>query len=57
VHVAIDDHTRLACVEVLPDERVNACADFLTRAVAWFAAHGVTVARVLTGNALSYRRG
>jgi len=57
VHVAIDDHTRLAYVEVLPDERVDACAGFLTRAVAWFARRGVTVERVLTDNALSYRRG
>jgi transposase InsO family protein len=57
VHVAIDDHSRLAYVEVLPDERVDACAGFLTRAVAWFAARDVTVARVLTDNALSYRRG
>jgi transposase InsO family protein len=57
VHVAIDDHSRLAYVEVLPDERVDACAGFLTRAVAWFAAREVTVARVLTDNALSYRRG
>lgn len=57
VHVAIDDHTRLAYAEVLPNERAGTCAGFLTRAVAWFAAHGVTVRRVLTDNALSYRRG
>jgi transposase InsO family protein len=57
VHVAIDDHTRLAYVEVLPDEKTGTCAGFLTRAAAWFAAHGVTIARVLTDNALSYRRG
>jgi transposase InsO family protein len=57
VHVAIDDHSRLAYVEVLPDERVAACAGFLTRAVAWFAAQGVVVRRVLTDNAMSYRRG
>jgi transposase InsO family protein len=57
VHVAIDDHSRLAYVEVLPDERVTACAGFLRRAVAWFAGHDVTVIRVLTDNALSYRRG
>ena len=57
LHVAIDDHTRLAYVEVLPDERVHACAGFLTRAVAWFAAHDVVVLRVLTDNAMSYRRG
>src|SRR3954454_22079086 len=57
VHVAIDDHTRLAYAEVLPDERVATCAGFLTRAVAWFAAQGVTVRRVLTDNAMSYRKG
>jgi transposase InsO family protein len=57
VHVAIDDHTRLAYAEVLPDEQTGACAGFLTRAVAWFASHGVTIRRVLTDNALSYRRG
>ena len=56
VHVAIDDHTRLAYVEVLPDERATACAGFLTRAAAWFAGHGITVERVLTDNALTYRR-
>ena len=57
VHVAIDDHTRLAYAEVLPDERVATCAGFLTRAAAWFAARGVTVRRVLTDNAKSYRIG
>jgi transposase InsO family protein len=57
VHVAIDDHTRLAYAEVLPDERVGTCAGFLTRAVAWFASHGVLVRRVLTDNAKSYRIG
>ena len=57
VHVAIDDHTRLAYAEVLPDERTATCAGFLTRAAAWFAAHGVTIARVLTDNAKSYRVG
>ena len=57
VHVAIDDHTRLAYAEVLPDERAGTCAGFLTRAAAWFATHGVTIRRVLTDNALSYRRG
>ena len=57
VHVAIDDHSRLAYVEVLDDERVDACAGFLRRAVAWFAGHDVSIARVLTDNAMSYRRG
>lgn len=57
VHVAIDDHTRLAYAEVLPDERVDTCAAFLRRATAWLAARGVTVRRVLTDNAKSYRIG
>jgi transposase InsO family protein len=57
VHVAIDDHTRLAYAEVLPDERVATCAAFLRRATAWLAARGVTVRRVLTDNAKSYRIG
>ena len=57
VHVAIDDHSRLAYVEVLPDERVEACAGFLSRSVAWFAGQHITVERVLTDNAMSYRRG
>lgn len=57
VHVAIDDHTRLAYAEVLPDERTGTCAEFLIRAAAWFTAHGVTITRVLTDNAKSYRIG
>ena len=57
VHVAIDDHSRLAYAEVLPDEKTTTCAGFLTRAAAWFTAHGVIVRRVLTDNAKSYRIG
>jgi len=56
VHVAIDDHTRLAYAEIHPDERAETCADFLRRAAAWFAAHGITIERVMTDNALAYRR-
>src|SRR5215210_7350215 len=44
-HVAIDDATRLAYVEVLPNERGETAAGFLRRAVAWFAERGVTVER------------
>ncbi len=55
VHVAVDDHTRLAYAEVLGDERVATCAGFLTRAAAWFAARGAIMRRVLTDNAKSYR--
>jgi transposase InsO family protein len=57
VHTAIDDHTRLAYSEALADEKDNTCAAFLHRALAWFAAQGVTVRRVLTDNAMVYRHG
>lgn len=57
VHTAIDDHTRLAYSEVLPDEKDSTCAAFLHHALAWFAAHGIRVRRVLTDNALVYRHG
>jgi transposase InsO family protein len=57
VHVAIDDHTRAAYAEVLPDEKTTTCAGFLRRATAWFAARGVIIRRVLTDNAKSYRIG
>ena len=43
VHVAVDDHSRVAYVEVLADQHGTSCAAFLQRAVAWFAARGVTV--------------
>jgi hypothetical protein len=41
VHVAVDDHTRLAHVEVLPDERGSTCARFVTRAGSFFAGYGI----------------
>jgi transposase InsO family protein len=56
VHCAVDDHSRLAYAEVLPDERGATCAAFLTRAAAFYAAHGITICRVLTDNAFNYRR-
>ncbi|MFE0186593.1 IS481 family transposase [Streptomyces sp. NPDC058989] len=56
LHTALDDHTRLAYTEDLPDEKADTCAGFLTRATAWFAARGVTVERVLTDNAWSYTK-
>ena len=55
VHVCVDDCTRLAYVEVLPDERKEAVTAFLQRAVAWFAAHGVRVERLMTDNGPGYR--
>lgn len=57
VHTAIDDHTRLAYSEIHDDEKDSTCAQFLHNALAWFAAHGVRVRRVLTDNAKVYRLG
>ena len=55
VHVCVDDATRLAYVEVLPDEKGATAAGFLRRAVAWLASMGVTVERVLSDNGACYR--
>jgi transposase InsO family protein len=55
LHAAVDDHSRLAYVEVLGDERAQTCARFWRRAHHWFALHGVTVHRVLTDNGVGYR--
>lgn len=58
VHSAVDDHTRLAHSEIHPDEKVATCADFLTRAAAFFHRQGITrIERVLTDNAWAYRKG
>ena len=55
VHVCIDDASRLAYSEVLPDERKASAVAFLKRAVAWFARQGITVERVMTDNGSAYR--
>lgn len=57
LHVAVDDHSRVAYIEALPDERDATCAGFLYRAVTWFREHGVRVLRILTDNAKVYRVG
>lgn len=54
VHVAVDDHSRLACAETLPDETGATSAGFPTRAAAFMAAHGAPVQRVMTDNAWAY---
>jgi len=55
VHIAIDDCTRLAYVEVLTDERAANAVAFLRRAVAFYRRHGITVERVITDNGSAYR--
>src|SRR3954468_18128450 len=57
VHVAIDDYSRLAYAEVLTDEKASTAIAFLKRAVAFFAAHGITVERVMTDNGPAYTSG
>jgi transposase InsO family protein len=54
VHIAIDDATRLAYAEVLPDEKATTAIAFLGRALAFFRRHGVQVERVMTDNGSAY---
>ena len=56
VHSLVDDRSRLAYSEILPDEKGVTCAGFLARAAAYFAAHGIDrIERVMTDNAWAYR--
>ena len=55
VHVAIDDCTRLAYAEVLPDEKAGTAIAFLSRALSFYARHAITVERVMTDNGSAYR--
>jgi transposase/transposase-like protein len=55
VHIAIDDATRLAYAEVLPDEKAATAIAFLRRAVVFFKRHGMTVRELLTDNGSPYR--
>jgi transposase InsO family protein len=56
VHSLIDDRSRLAYSEILPDEKGPTCAGFLTRAIEYFASHGITrIERLMTDNAWAYR--
>jgi transposase InsO family protein len=55
VHVAVDDCTRVAYVEVLADERGPTTVGFYQRALAWFELHGVIVERIMSDNGPNYR--
>jgi transposase InsO family protein len=50
VHVAVDDHSRVAYTEVLPDQTGRSAERFLRRMIRWFAHRGIVVTRVLTDN-------
>lgn len=55
LHLAIDDHSRVAYSEILPDEKRRSCLRFLFNALRFFRAHGVKVERVMTDNGVSFR--
>lgn len=55
LHIAVDDYSRFAYAEVLPDERGDTTAGFLERTVQAFARVGVRIERVLTDNGANYR--
>jgi len=56
VHLAIDDHSRVAFARLKPDEGAQSCAEFLREAVAFYAGLGVQVQRVMTDNGTGYKR-
>src|SRR5882757_6414363 len=55
VHLAIDDHSRLAYSEILPDEKRGSCLRFLFNALRFFRSLGVKVERIMTDNGSSFR--
>jgi transposase InsO family protein len=54
VHIAVDDHSRLAYAEVLPDEKAATAIDFLNPAVAFYRRYGIRVERLITDNGSCY---
>ena len=55
LHVAIDDHSRLAFSRILPNQQWPTAVAFLRAAVAFYAQHGITIRRILTDNGSCYR--
>ncbi|GAA3663723.1 hypothetical protein GCM10022202_26970 [Microbacterium marinilacus] len=55
LHTVVDDHSRVAYVEMHADERPETAIGVLRRATTWFADHGVTIERVLSDNGACYR--
>jgi transposase InsO family protein len=55
-HAVVDDHSRLAYGELLADEKAATVTAFTERALTWFAGRGITVRRLMTDGAMSYRR-
>ena len=57
LHVAVDDHSRMAFTQMLPDQKAETTIGFLHAALRFFAGHGITVRALLTDNGSSYRSG
>jgi transposase InsO family protein len=55
LHVAVDDHSRMAFTKMLPDQKAETTIAFLHSAVEFFASHGIGVRALLTDNGSSYR--
>lgn len=55
LHVAIDDHSRLAFACLLPDEKIPSALDALRQAISFYAAHGIRIQRLLTDRGSTYR--
>jgi transposase InsO family protein len=55
LHVAVDDHSRMAFTQMLPDQKADTTISFLNAAVEFFATHGINVRALLTDNGSSYR--
>lgn len=55
LHIAIDDASRLAYTEILPNERKETAVAFTRRALAWFERFGITIERVMTDNGSAYK--
>ncbi len=55
LHVCIDDHSRVAFTQILPDEKKESAIAFLKAAVAYYRSFGVTVERVMTDNGSCYK--
>ena len=55
LHVAVDDHSRMAFTQMLPDQKADTTIGFLNSAVQFFATHGIGVRALLTDNGSSYR--
>lgn len=55
LHLAVDDHSRLAYSEILPDEKRGSCLTFLVNALRFFRRHGIAVERVMTDNGSAFK--